>query len=586
MFYINYISIIFFFTAVIAFILAIISNRKKEIEGIEYFTLTTLCFMVWAFFSSLEYASIDISQKIFFSKLTYLGIAPSTLSLLLFALKYSGYDKNIPIKYVRWLYLVSLFFIISGLTNDLHFFQWKSYQVRESLVGKAVYYESGTGVWMLVVFSYLSFLSAFFLLGLSLLKRSQKYWKEYILLLLAMLAPMITNVLYIMRLIPYDEIDWTPATYTLSAIFIYLSIRKNNILVLTPLAKDLLYNSIQSPIIVINHEFALSDFNPAADRLFKLNNKIGSHVCTIITEVKCEAITNNNTGNLNICRNTELGEIWLSLSISSVRNHKNIIKGYLLLFTDITQQKKDSQLIAESEQKIREHNAFKDKLLSIIGHDLRNPFNSILGLAEILIKEPLTDENRIKYLSYIKRSAGSASFLLENLLDWAQNQSDNKKFTPKLIFISHLIDEAVSLNESHAKLKAITLSINSQDRLQTECDRNMVYTIIRNLISNAIKFSFAGSKIEISLEENGDFHEIAVKDYGIGMTEDEMNLLFHVTDSKQKYGTNNEKGTGLGLILCKELAEKHGGKLLVKSEPKQGSTFTVMLPAVQNVMNE
>ncbi len=237
----------------------------------------------------------------------------------------------------------------------------------------------------------------------------------------------------------------------------------------------------------------------------------------------------------------------------------------------------------ENEIQLIELNATKDKLFSIIAHDLRSPFNSILGFSELLIEnvKKYDDEEIEKYLGIINSSTQNTLVLLDNLLNWAKSQTGQAIFKPEKVILSPIIQEIFKLSNSSAKNKYIMLNYFQSEVIEVFADLNMIKTVLRNLISNAIKFTNLNGKINVYALRNDKFIEIAVSDNGVGMNEDAQNKLFRLETNKTSNGTANEKGSGLGLILCKEFVEKHGGKIWVESELGKGSVFKFELPLNQ-----
>ena len=227
-------------------------------------------------------------------------------------------------------------------------------------------------------------------------------------------------------------------------------------------------------------------------------------------------------------------------------------------------------------------NAAKNKLFSIIAHDLRSPFTAIIGFSNMLVDsyEEFDDEERKKMIVTVHDSANGAYKLLENLLTWARSQSGRIDFIPKDIYLKEVVSETVSALFAPASKKEIKISETVSDKDMISADKNMVSTVIRNLISNAIKFTPKKGTIQISTKKQADSNliEISVKDSGIGIPKDKINELFRVDKNSSTAGTEGEQGTGLGLILCKEFVEKHGGKIWVESEIGEGSEFKFTLP--------
>ncbi len=241
-------------------------------------------------------------------------------------------------------------------------------------------------------------------------------------------------------------------------------------------------------------------------------------------------------------------------------------------------------VISEQNKKLTELNTTKDKLFSIIGHDLKNPFQSLKGFSNILMQDfKELRENEIKeYLGYIYEASDSGNRLLQNLLDWSRSETGNLKYEPEMFYLYEIFEEAVGLTANNALQKEISVETKVSNSLEVFCDRNMIYTVLRNLLSNAIKFSYRGSKINICSIQKDSIVEISITDSGIGMTETTINDLFKLGKLASQDGTECEKGTGLGLFLCKEFVEKNKGSIRVESTPGRGSAFIFTLPAKRN----
>jgi len=261
-------------------------------------------------------------------------------------------------------------------------------------------------------------------------------------------------------------------------------------------------------------------------------------------------------------------------------SNQNIIN-FISIKEDITARKQAERTIIHQNEQLAELNATKDKFFGIIAHDLKNPFNSILGFSELLISniDSYEKELIVKFISAIYTSSKSAFKLLESLLEWSRAQSGNIEFDPANFKLENLVVDVIVLNENISKAKNISINYELSDNLTVFADRNMLYTILRNLLSNAIKFTNKNGNIRIIAALKNDVVEITVSDNGVGMSDENKNKLFKISEKLSTLGTDDEKGTGLGLLLCKEFVEKHNGKLWVESELNKGSHFKFTLPS-------
>jgi signal transduction histidine kinase len=244
--------------------------------------------------------------------------------------------------------------------------------------------------------------------------------------------------------------------------------------------------------------------------------------------------------------------------------------------------------LEEANEKLKETNNTKDKLFSVIAHDLRGPFTTLLGFSSLL-KENVKqyDTRQIEtMLTHINSAARNAFALLENLLTWARAQNKQLDFDPQNLDIHKIIWDISDIMKSMAEIKDITINTLSKEGCTILADENMLKTILRNLISNAIKFTHPGGKIAISAIQTNEETRISVSDNGVGMTDEIKKSLFSLHTDAPSLGTANEKGTGLGLIISKEFAEKHGGRIEVESSPGYGSVFSLTLPMKQATKKE
>lgn len=272
--------------------------------------------------------------------------------------------------------------------------------------------------------------------------------------------------------------------------------------------------------------------------------------------------------------------IFAFLLILLIQQNASKKKAYNLLEYKNYQVHKMKDEIDEQSNKLKQLNSTKDKFFSIIAHDLKNPFNSIAGFTDLMIEnnEIYDAAKRLKFLKIIKGSTAKVSSLLDNLLIWASSQSGNLKFNPKNINLAQQVAGVISFLEIQAINKDISILNRVEKNVLVKADENMLDTILRNLISNAIKFTQPKGEIQIYATLKKDFVEITVKDTGVGMTQAEIATIFSVSEINSNLGTSNEQGSGLGLILCRDFVESHGGKIWVESVENKGSEFKFTLP--------
>ncbi len=248
---------------------------------------------------------------------------------------------------------------------------------------------------------------------------------------------------------------------------------------------------------------------------------------------------------------------------------------------DITERKQFEAQLLNQTNNLKELNATKDKFFSIIAHDLKDPFNVILGFSEMLKNEArnLDIDLIVEYSGIINTSARQTFRLLENLLDWAKMQQDHIQFEPTTFLFNTLIKNEIENLKHNADQKDITLVNHTNQDIFITADEKMLSTVLRNLISNAIKFTFKNGEVDIEAKIKNKQVNVSVADTGIGMKKEIIEKLFKIENSFTTRGTENEKGSGLGLLLCKEFVEKNGGIIWVESESGKGSKFQFSIPS-------
>ena len=327
--------------------------------------------------------------------------------------------------------------------------------------------------------------------------------------------------------------------------------------------------------------------NPSFEKLFEFDNKqtlIFTGFLTIgenhryNTSIIAEIYRKNNMfliiGGVNASQLMEQNQTMhhLNKEISSLQ--RQLLKEKKELIATMSK-------LNEANKKLEISNAAKDKFFGIIAHDLKNPFNTILGFSNLLAtKTDKYDKDKIQtFAKTINLSAKNTYKLLENLLEWSKSQTGRTDYKPQVIVLNTIVTETKDLLLETAKNKNIAIKDKIPENFLLFADPNMLSSILRNLISNALKYTNKGGRIEISAKNENEQSIISVNDNGTGMSESVKSKLFKIHEKVSKQGTDNEKGTGLGLLLCKEFVEKHEGKIWAESEEGKGSKFSFTLPS-------
>jgi len=286
--------------------------------------------------------------------------------------------------------------------------------------------------------------------------------------------------------------------------------------------------------------------------------------------------------------NTEFQVVWPDGTIHSIRALADVQKdssgnavGLIGTNYDITEIKQMESEIRHKNKELQKLNAEKDKFFSIIAHDLKSPFNSFLGLTQIMAEElPNLTMAQVQEIAVsMSKSATNLYRLLENLLQWSRMQQGSIPFNPEFLQLLQVVEECIEMIKEPAKNKGIEINYDIPGDLAVFADSNILQTVIRNMVTNAEKFTPKGGKISVSAKVLIDKSvEISIKDTGIGMSQSMVENLFRLDVPTNRKGTEGEPSSGLGLFLCYEFIKKHGGKIWVESEEGKGSEFKITLP--------
>ncbi len=354
---------------------------------------------------------------------------------------------------------------------------------------------------------------------------------------------------------------------------------------------NLLFTNMENGLGIINSNYRFTFANQAAEEIFEtgkgkligkslfqlLDKEAGKQ---ILEEFKIFQQNSKHTFQIQLNQSGEKKRIILMVATPQFQNNR--ICEIFLLFYDVTQRVEIEKNLLLSEKNLRDANAAKDKFFSIIAHDLKNPFHSILNFSDLLLKHYSTydKEEVLTFVKMIHESSRQTYSLLENLLNWARAQTGRISFSPSVTDIYKLANNVISLLEGIAIEKNIRIASNIKPDTYAYCDGNMINTVIRNLLSNAIKFTRPAGEVTLNSRSGSRMIGISIADAGVGIKNEDLKKLFQIDVHFSTAGTANEEGTGLGLILCHEFVRINNGKLKVTSKVGKGTTFFLELPKI------
>lgn len=547
---------------------------KQNVSVSRWFSVLMFFISVWSIAYAFELSSNNLSQMLFFIKIEYLGISFLPAIWIIFVIKFT--NKN------DWLSLSNLFIIllfpfldfILVITNEYHFLHYKSVEIDYSEKFPLLSIQPGIAYYIHTVYFYFMIFWGVFLLIKPLTNVFFIYRKQYIYLTVAVLIPWFVNVFYLFGYKPFGQIDLTPYAFIVTSVSIAFSLLKHSFLKLIPVAREKVIESMSEGVIVLDYNKRIVDTNSIVLKFLGNDEKkiIGENILTVIDNGIELQTALNEIETKTVIIQTHLRFFEITINILNFQNTSN--NGFLLIFRDITESKIILDKLEKQALELENLNKLKDKLFSIIAHDLKSPFASLVSMLKILNDGQLTIDEFKEYLPKLTENVEYTSSMLENLLNWSRSQIDSVNIVLENLFLKELIDNEILFFSKKAKEKNIIILNQLPDNTIVNADKNIANLVFRNLFSNAIKFCNSGNIITISSKIIDGKLMVKFADTGIGISEDKIKKLFGV-EIFTTYGTNKEKGTGLGLLLCKDFIEKNGGSISVESQVGIGTNFYI-----------
>lgn len=548
----------------------------------NWFSLILVSIAIWCVAYGFELTALRLSDMLFWIRIEYLGITLLPALWLVFVLKYVGQEEWLKPPLYALAFGYSLLTYLLVATNDYHHWYYQSVSV--DVGGPFPLLEIEPGVWYIVhtaVF-YMVIIFSFVLLVKRFSNSDRIYRRQNNLVLIAITIPWLVNIAYIVfGLKPYGHIDLTPFAFFISALLVAFGLLRLRLFEIVPLARDKIFADLQDGVLVLDNDNRVIDLNESMRALIGVSRDqiLGVRAERIFTEREIQALWQTplslEKASLIWRKSPEEAFELTSSFLSAISGGT---AGRILLFRNITPRLLAEQRLKQKSEELAALNKIKDRLFSVIAHDLRGPLASIKQLLSLFEDDHITGQELKNLVIALSKELQQSNDLLENLLAWARGQLDGEKIRLESFPVFAVVNEITEFFEKPARRKNIGFNKQIPENLSVWADRQMFRIIIRNLISNSIKFSPAASVISIVAAVDQDqLMTIAISDQGEGMSQEELNNLFG-PDHFSKMGTNKEKGTGLGLLLVKDLTEKLGGEINIESEPGLGSTFTVKLP--------
>jgi len=549
-----------------------LSNFKSASS--KWMSLLFFTISIWIVGYAFELASNSLNQKLFFINIKYFGFCFTPSILVLFILQYCNFSKYVNLFTKIVLFSFPVFFLTILYTNNFHnlFFEFISLDLTGSI--PLVAFKPGLFLLICSVFFYSCVFIAFIFLVLFFFNNNKLLNIQSGLIFLSILVPFLFNILFLLGYKPIGNIDLLEFSLIVFSIFVLINLLFFSLFKVSQFNKLKILELLEQGIIVLNNKFEILYFNNSTEKYFNQNKSIelGANLLTSI-DLSKEAVEILNKKIDKKC----LQEINNNIIEVSIKYYYETEQYFILEFNDLTISQSTSVDFLKKIKDLEESNSLKDKLFSIITHDLKSPFASLLSMFHIADEDNFTHDDFKSFLPKITESIDYTSTLIDNLLSWCRSQINSIDFEIEEVKLKNIVDNEVSFFTFKANEKELKIvnELNTNDFVLA--DKDSLQLVFRNLFSNAIKFCKVGDSITVSYQVKEDRGTIVFKDTGVGMKNDSVEKLFG-NEIFTTYGTNNEKGTGLGLLLSKDYVEKSGGQIFVESEIGIGTTFFITFP--------
>ncbi|AGY77778.1 sensor histidine kinase [Clostridium autoethanogenum] len=536
-----------------------------------YVAVSLLPASIYAFGYAFEILCTNIEWIKFWVKVEYLGGAFLGVLWLMFALNFTGYIEKIKNITLMLLYIMPVIILIVNYTNDFHHLFYKKMYINNDGIFPILEVIHGPWYWVHIVYNYVLMAIGLIIFIKAYLRAVTIIRKQILLLIIAWIIPWISNIIYIFGLLHFD-VDLVPLTISISAIMYSFAVLKFKFLKLTPIALEKVFSNMLDGVIILDSKNNIINFNNSSKSIISELKDIkagGKKIDEVLKKYKAllEVVnsTSNNESLISVKDKDKLR--YYKINISNIYENTDKIIGKIIILNDITE-------IELQREKLSELNAFKDRLFTIVSHDIKSPLGVLLSLLDLLEDEDdIYKEENKEILYQIKENSKNTYEMIENVLQWCRSQMDGMTCNNLSWTLLDIVKNSITPLIQNAELKKIKVSYEISEEIVVCVDRDMLEIVLRNLFSNAIKFTNSGGNIKISAQEFEGMVNVAVSDNGVGMEEEKVEKLFSNFNHHTTLGTSGEKGTGIGLMVCKKLIEKNNGKIWARSSVGKGSTF-------------
>lgn len=569
----HFISVLLIVSGSLALIVSLfllrIKRRVARLGG-----LLMIAAAVWCIGNGFQFTTDRLAVTRIWITIEYLGIAPMGPLWILFTMAFAGLDRFFTARRIWLLFLIPMISVVMVATDSLHHLHYRSLRLITDGPLPMMKFNAGIWYWVQVGYFYLLMVSGCYILIRKYRQSDAIFRRQNNTVLVGAVLPVAFNLVYQAGYKPFGlHIDITPFGFLLSSMLVGFGIIRYQLFNIVPIARERILEAMAEGILVTDPAWRIVDVNPAMVQIVegRGGNPLGRMLEEVLLDVQRAAIQDDNGGyrKLEFSMADGAGERSYEVTITTLYE-RQVLSGRIFVWKDVTEQK-------QYEEKLESLNKLKDKLFSIISHDLRSPLISLMDLLSMTSEGMITEAELKEFLPQLHKNVGYTSSLLENLLQWSKSQLQNEKVRPARLDLYQLSGSMIDSFRDRAAEKGISIRNEVDGPSPVFADPDMIHAVYRNLLSNAIKFCSEGDTIRISRDLSPSGTTICIEDTGVGIAEADLKRLFKA-DTFTKRGTRNEQGTGLGLLLAKDFIEKNHGRIWAESRQGEGSRFYFCLP--------